>query len=90
MKTSESASLERPKAGADNSKTTSHRKSSPAPEAGGLPLKVLIVEDSENDALLLEIELQRAGYEPICERVETRDGMAAALSRQRFDLVSGT
>ncbi|HTL17999.1 MAG TPA: hypothetical protein VL793_12235, partial [Patescibacteria group bacterium] len=37
------------------------------------PLRVLIVEDSENDALLLEIELQRAGYEPVCERVETRD-----------------
>ena len=35
------------------------------------PLQVLIVEDSENDAALLEIELQRAGYDPLCHRVET-------------------
>ncbi|HLH53525.1 MAG TPA: PAS domain S-box protein [Verrucomicrobiae bacterium] len=51
------------------------------------PLRVLIVEDSENDALLLEIELQRAGYAPVCERVETRDAMSAALARQRWDVV---
>jgi PAS domain S-box-containing protein len=50
-------------------------------------LRVLIVEDSENDALLLEIELQRAGYEPVCERVETRETMASALVHQRWDVV---
>jgi PAS domain S-box-containing protein len=51
------------------------------------PLHVLIVEDSENDALLLEIELQRAGYQPVCERVETREAMTAALARGRWDLI---
>jgi PAS domain S-box-containing protein len=51
------------------------------------PLKVLIVEDSENDALLLEIELQRAGYVPSCRRVETREAMEAALQRERWDVV---
>lgn len=51
------------------------------------PLKVLIVEDSENDALLLEIELQRAGYDPVCRRVETRQAMAAALQSDRWDLI---
>jgi PAS domain S-box-containing protein len=50
-------------------------------------LRVLIVEDSENDALLLEIELQRTGYEPVCERVETREAMKAALARERWDVV---
>ena len=51
------------------------------------PLQVLIVEDSENDALLLEIELQRAGYEPICKRVETEPAMSEALDRQRWDMI---
>ena len=50
-------------------------------------LKTLIVEDYENDALLLELELQRAGYEPACERVETAAAMSAALQRQAWDLV---
>jgi two-component system sensor histidine kinase UhpB len=51
------------------------------------PLQVLIVEDSENDALLLELELQRAGYETVCHRVDTSAAMTAALARQRWDLV---
>ncbi|SPE61511.1 hypothetical protein SBV1_720004 [Verrucomicrobia bacterium] len=51
------------------------------------PLQVLIVEDSENDALLLELELQQAGYQPVCERVETAEAMTAALARQKWDLI---
>ena len=51
------------------------------------PLKVLLVEDSADDAALLEIELQRAGYHPICHRVETAEAMRAALERQKWDLV---
>ncbi len=51
------------------------------------PLQVLIVEDSENDAALLEIELQRAGYDPVCHRVDTREAMTAALARQPWQLV---
>jgi len=34
-----------------------------------IPLRVLIVEDSENDTLLLVHELRRGGYEPVHERV---------------------
>jgi DNA-binding NtrC family response regulator len=45
----------------------------------GRPLRVLLVEDSENDATLLEIALQRAGFNPECTRVETADGLTAAL-----------
>jgi PAS domain S-box-containing protein len=56
-----------------------------APEAQ--PLRVLIVEDSENDALLLEIELQRAGYQTQCQRVETREALSEALTRQAWDVV---
>jgi hypothetical protein len=39
------------------------------------PLRVLIVEDSENDTLLLLRELERGGYEPNYERVETAEAM---------------
>src|SRR5690349_19334020 len=42
------------------------------------PLQVLIVEDSENDAELLELELERSGYEPHCQRVESVLPSAAA------------
>ena len=51
------------------------------------PLQVLIVEDSQNDAALLEIELQRAGYKTSCHQVETAEAMSQALSRQKWDLI---
>ena len=51
------------------------------------PLQVLFVEDSENDAALLQLELERAGYETNCRRVETPDSMAVALDEQRWDVV---
>src|SRR5258705_7799535 len=51
------------------------------------PLQVLIVEDSENDAELLELELERAGYEPRCQRVETPSQMGAALQAQPWHVV---
>jgi diguanylate cyclase (GGDEF)-like protein len=51
------------------------------------PLRVLIVEDSENDAELLLRELRRGGYAPEFERVETPEGLDDALSRQSWDLI---
>jgi sigma-B regulation protein RsbU (phosphoserine phosphatase) len=38
-------------------------------------LHVLIAEDSEDDMLPLLRELQRGGYEPVHERVETPEAM---------------
>jgi sigma-B regulation protein RsbU (phosphoserine phosphatase) len=35
------------------------------------PLRVLMVEDSEDDALLVIRELRKGGYEPEHERAET-------------------
>ncbi|MBI4288588.1 MAG: response regulator [Chloroflexi bacterium] len=52
----------------------------------GTPLRVLIVEDSEDDALLLLRELRRGGYAPLHERVCTAASMAAALERD-WDVV---
>jgi PAS domain S-box-containing protein len=51
------------------------------------PLRILIVEDSEEDALLLLMELRRNGYEPESERVETREAMKEALQRREWDVV---
>jgi CheY-like chemotaxis protein len=42
------------------------------------PLRMLLVEDSENDALLLR-EFRRGGYEPVYERVSTPEEMERAL-----------
>jgi len=54
-----------------------------------LPLRVLIAEDSEDDVLLIVRELKRGGYDPAYERVATAAAMAAALERERWDLVIG-
>ena len=51
------------------------------------PLHVLIVEDSENDALLLIRELKRSGYEPVYERVYTAKGLSDALEKQTWEII---
>src|SRR5919112_5948907 len=53
----------------------------------GTPLKVLLVEDSEDDALLLMRMLRRGGYDPAWERVDTAAAMEAALDGHSWDLV---
>jgi GAF domain-containing protein/CheY-like chemotaxis protein len=45
----------------------------------GASLRVLLVEDSENDALHFLHELRRGGYEPLYERVSTPEEMERAL-----------
>ncbi len=51
------------------------------------PLRVLIVEDSPDDADHLVQHLRAAGLDLQWERVATREAMAAALARQEWDLV---
>jgi two-component system sensor histidine kinase EvgS len=53
----------------------------------GKPLRVLIVEDSENDALLLLRELKHSGYEPTYERVFTASALSAAIEKMEWDVV---
>ncbi len=53
----------------------------------GVALEVLLVEDSEDDALLLLRQLRRGGYEPILKRVDTAEAMEAALDERGWDLV---
>ena len=51
------------------------------------PLRVLLVEDSEDDALLTLLELRKGGFKTDWERVDTRPGMERALDERRWDLV---
>ncbi len=52
-----------------------------------IPLKVLIVEDSADDATLVLRELRHGGFDPKHERVETAEALRAALARQAWDVV---
>ena len=51
------------------------------------PLSVLIVEDSEDDALLLVRELTRGDYFPTFKRVDTSKAMQTALDKQKWEVV---
>ncbi len=51
------------------------------------PLRILIVEDSEDDALLLVRHIQRGGYEVTYERVEDTASMNTALDYRPWDII---
>ena len=51
------------------------------------PLRVLLIEDYEDDAALILRELQRGGYEPVSRRVETPAAMHYALQQETWDVV---
>src|ERR1700704_3270640 len=52
-----------------------------------IPLRVLLIEDSEDDAALLLLELRRGGYKTTHERVDTPAALHTALDNQKWDLV---
>jgi len=54
-----------------------------------IPLRLLLIEDSEDDAFLLSRELERGGYALTFERVQSADALEAALDRQAWDLIIG-
>jgi diguanylate cyclase (GGDEF)-like protein/PAS domain S-box-containing protein len=51
------------------------------------PLRLLLVEDSEDDALLLIRHLKQAGYDLTFERVESAESCMNALERGTWDLI---
>src|SRR5260370_9332272 len=53
----------------------------------GVPLRVLIVEDSENDVLLLVRELKRGGYDVTYQRVDNAPGLNTVLGSREWDLI---
>src|ERR1700744_145874 len=50
-------------------------------------LRVLIVEDSEDDGIFTVQELKRGGFDPQHERVESLAGLEKALDRQGWDVI---
>ncbi len=50
-------------------------------------LKALIVDDSEEDALLVAMELKRSGYDIAYERVDTPESLTVALDGNAWDVV---
>ena len=51
------------------------------------PIRILLIEDSERDAALMNLYLRRGGYEPVLHRVETEADMQKQLYAQEWDLV---
>ncbi|RJP30667.1 MAG: response regulator [Actinobacteria bacterium] len=50
------------------------------------PLRVLFVEDVEDDALLLVRKLSQAGFEPVYTRVDNAGDMRAAMENEEWDI----
>lgn len=53
----------------------------------GKNIRILFVEDSEDDVLILLNEIRRGGFEPVFLRVDTADDMRRALDYVEWDLV---
>lgn len=54
----------------------------------GTPIKILIVEDSEDDLFLLLHELRKGGYSPEHLAVCTAEAMKAALMEREWDIIA--
>ncbi|MEO8630886.1 MAG: diguanylate cyclase, partial [Betaproteobacteria bacterium] len=57
------------------------------PESAPEQLRILIVDDSEDDADLLAMEIQRAGFKTVWERVETAGDMDRALAADTWQVI---
>src|SRR3954451_21420592 len=51
------------------------------------PLRLLLVEDSEDDAELVLLELRRGGYDVTSTRVDNAEDMRRAFGNAAWDLV---
>jgi len=51
------------------------------------PLRILLVEDSEDDAILLARQLQRGGFAPELTRVDHPQALEQALARTDWDVI---
>lgn len=50
-------------------------------------LRVLIIEDSEDEVLFLIHELKKGGYNPVYDRVETAAAMEKSLKEKHWDII---
>jgi len=51
------------------------------------PIRVLIVEDSDDDVLLLVRQLKKDGYRPTYDQVDTPEAMRKAFEKQTWDVI---
>jgi PAS domain S-box-containing protein len=51
------------------------------------PIRVLIVDDSEDDGLLLLRNLKNGGFKPSYEQIDTAEAMSKALDKQTWDVI---
>jgi PAS domain S-box-containing protein len=63
------------------------KKNTPSNIINPQSLRVLMVEDSEDDALLIIRELKKGGYNPVYERMETAAAMKKALKEKQWDII---
>jgi PAS domain S-box-containing protein len=63
------------------------KKNTPSKISNPQSLRVLIVDDSEDDALLVLRALKKGGYKPVYERVETAAAMKKALQEKQWDII---
>jgi signal transduction histidine kinase len=70
-----------------NAMTSSEKTASAAGSRSNRPLRVLLVEDSEPDALLLTRALERGGFSPTTKRVYTAEALEQALQEQVWDII---
>ena len=54
----------------------------------GQEIRILIVDDSEDDAFFITKCLQSGGYEVVSERVDTAEAMRVALTEQDWDFIT--
>jgi len=59
----------------------------PEKEFRNKPIRVLIVEDSDDDVLLLVRQLKKDGYRPIYNQVCAAEAMRKALENQTWDVI---
>ena len=50
-------------------------------------VRALLVEDSADDAMLVQMQLRRAGFDVVSERVDNAADLDRALSKARWDVV---
>lgn len=59
----------------------------PSPSTSPKPLRVLLIEDTGDDAALILRQLRLGGYAPLHRRVETAEELRAALDMQPWEVV---
>jgi len=55
--------------------------------SGPQKLRALMIDDSEDDALLIIRHLKKGGFEPLYERIETAAAMTQILEEKQWDII---